>query len=432
MSSATWRGLDARSRPRPTEPVAALGSVASLVLVVSSSRSGSSLLLDLLQRHCEAAYVRGECAPFMRLAGLAHPESAMASDALLASHASRDRVRALGEAIGRECGWPLRNLPADRVESFAEDLWWRLGLQWPEVDFDRGVVRRALGRALNEVGWSPDRRLDLPSLHIALLRSLRARYDVIDPRRYDIERDAVKRAFPDLAGAVTAPPEVVEEPPFILAGAWVHASERDLEHRPLVLKSPSHAYRLAFWEAVLPAEQPRYLHLVRNPAAAINGLMDGWLSDGFHSHRPAARLDIDGYSDAWWKFDLPPGWEAYTEAELSDVCAFQWKAAHSAILDHLGADAHDDCGDRYLRVRFEDLQRGRAGRREVLETVADWMGVRLAPAEADDPRPQMATASPVPWRWRDRRASIEPIVRRPDIRALAAELGYAGPPDQWP
>jgi hypothetical protein len=153
--------------PQGAARVPVLGTVTSLVLVVSSSRSGSSLLLDLLQRHCQAAYLRGECAPFMRLSGLAYPDSAMASDELLASHASPNRIRALGESIARECGWPLPTLSAEQLASFSEDLWWRLSVQWPEADFNRDLVRRSLERALRQMDWSSGDRLDLPAFYIA-------------------------------------------------------------------------------------------------------------------------------------------------------------------------------------------------------------------------------------------------------------------------
>jgi hypothetical protein len=134
----------------------------------------------------------------------------------------------------------------------------------------------------------------------------------------------------------------------------------------------------------------------------------------------------------WWKFDLPPGWQAYTDAELSSVCAFQWKAADSAILDHLGVGAQDDGSNRYLRVHFEDLVRGGARRRQVLESVASWMGVRFTETGPDEARLQMVTAPPSAGRWRKRRASIAPILRRPDIRGLAAALGYSAPSGEWP
>ena len=82
------------------------------------------------------------------------------------------------------------------------------------------------------------------------------------------------------------------------------------------------------------------LHLIRDPVASVTGLMSGWLHHGFHKHRlPDGALAIERYTlpdrpwtTAWWKFDLPPGWDRYTHRSLEEVCAFQWISANEHIL----------------------------------------------------------------------------------------------------
>ena len=66
----------------------------------------------------------------------------------------------------------------------------------------------------------------------------------------------------------------------------------------------------------------------------------GWLHHGFHKHRlPGGSLGIERYTRpdrpwtaAWWKFDLPPGFDRYTHRPLQEVCALQWLSANEHIL----------------------------------------------------------------------------------------------------
>lgn len=87
-----------------------------------------------------------------------------------------------------------------------------------------------------------------------------------------------------------------------------------------MIKTPGNAYRLGFLRAAFPNARLRVLHLTRNPAASVNGLVDGWLHHGFHAYRLDEPLRITGYADVrpadrhWWKFDLPPSWPEYTAA----------------------------------------------------------------------------------------------------------------------
>jgi hypothetical protein len=115
--------------------------------------------------------------------------------------------------------------------------------------------------------------------------------------------------------------------------------DRDDEVQRMILgQSPSNAYRLDFLRALFPNAEITVLHLVREPAASVTGLMSGWLHHGFHKHRlPDGALDIEGYTRpdqtvAWWKFDLPPHWQHYMHRPLEEVCAFQWISANEHIL----------------------------------------------------------------------------------------------------
>src|SRR5690606_12931056 len=170
----------------------------------------------------------------------------------------------------------------------------------------------------------------------------------------------------------------------------------DLRTRTLVLTTPRSSFRLGFLRDLLPTARLRVLHLVRNPAAAVNGLVDGWRHHGFFTCPVPAPLAIEGYSDQvpggdrWWCFDLPPDWAAWTDRPLPEVCANQWTASHLAALAGtavLGLDRH--------QLRFEDLVGPPERRARAVGDLAEWLGVdraALAATAAADLPVVMATA----------------------------------------
>ena len=166
----------------------------------------------------------------------------------------------------------------------------------------------------------------------------------------------------------------------------------------------------------------KVLHLTRYPAAAVNGLIDGWHHHGFFSHRLEQPVDITDYSDRypqwgphWWKFDLPPGWQHFTKQSLTEVCAFQWKSAHHHILQDLNKHPDTD----YMRVAFEDLLQ--TDNQDVCARIADWLGVSKI-GNCHTMPPIMATSPPAHNRWRERAAMIQPVLERTGCYALAEEL----------
>jgi hypothetical protein len=107
-----------------------------------------------------------------------------------------------------------------------------------------------------------------------------------------------------------------------------------------MLKSPSNAYRLDFLRALFPNAKITIIHMIRDPASSVTGLMSGWRHHGFFKHRVGpGMLEIEGFvrpdqpwTTEWWKFDLPPGWTEYTHRPLEEVCRFQWVSANEHIL----------------------------------------------------------------------------------------------------
>jgi hypothetical protein len=410
--------------------------VRRLVVVVSSSRGGSSMLTELLRNSRDLIHLRAEFNPFLRIAGLDHPASGTGSDALDAGHVGRlaPAARAvLDRELALDAGTPATTI--DDAAEFELDAAWRFFIQWPQLELSAdewlAVARTALHRVRERHGWAADELPDAAAFQIELIEQLRGRGLPVSSSYYDLPEHLLEFA-PHAAGPPG--PVLIEEPPFVLPRPWRRATAADLASRVLVIKAPSNAYRLDFLRALFPNARVQILHLTRNPAAAVNGLYDGWQYPGFHAHRMAAPLRIEGYAEHsveeqhWWKFDLPPGWEELIGRPLTEVCAFQWRSCHEAIL---ADDAHASAD--YQRVRFEDVIRGAGSRARVIGRVADWLGVpfdgELARTTHRGIGPVVATSPPFPRRWRRRAAMIRPCLDK-RVLTTAEELGY-GSENDW-
>lgn len=363
------------------------------VLILSSSRGGSTIFTEFLRRHPGLVHLPGEINPLLRLANLGYPQSGTGSDALGAGQATGPNAEKLRMLLEAQCGGYGEISPEQMVADVQERLSW----QWPHRQVPRAQVEAAVQQA-----WPHQKDFERFTLEIVNALGL-------DAGLYDLPQ----RGEPPLPH-----PDILEEPPFILFAPWQRR-----QTGPLIIKTPSNAYRLPFFQRFFAPEPLRILHLTRNPGAAINGLMDGWLFHGFHSHA-LEKLQIHGYServpggDRWWKFDLPPGWENFVEGRsLTEVCAFQWTRAQQAICAWPSVDRHT--------VRFEDFLRDPL---QVMAGVCTWLDV---PFTADFQAvlqaglaPRMATARPRQRRWFDRHRELEPVLALPELQDLAAELGY--------
>ena len=400
--------------------------VAEIVLVVTSSRGGSSLLMKALQDHCDCLTLQGECTPYLRKAGLSFPTSGSGSDSLSAAHVSAEKRRFLEATLLRDLGTACTTWEHLDVCAFKQQVGWRLSVQWPELTLQQDDINAAVDRSITLSKSDDSAGIALECLQTHLIRELAG----VDPRirttAYDHDVITGRAAPTD-----EPPAEVVEEPPFVIPRPWRAASDSDLSRRSVILKSPSSAYRLEFWRRLLPDARFRILHLVRNPAASINGLYDAWLFNGFYSHRVGG-LKIQGYSHLpggreWWKLDLPPGWHDYRTAPLERICAFQWYSAHRHVLDYISRDGSTE--DSYAMVNLESFV-DKATRSSTLKSIAEWLGVQCDLGGVEKLPRVMATAAPRPGRWMDRQGLIESVLDD-GILELARALGYSGTPARW-
>lgn len=399
--------------------------VSEVIVLASSSRGGSSVLAETLRACPRLISLQGEITPLLRAAGITRHDSPTHSDELL--DCSDEQARRVEAQLRFDISGPRGHLGDPSVfELLTDRLVWRLTAQWPSAEFSREAIRHAMDLALRRLGkgldasaWSLD---DLRSFHLGVLDGLIDAGYPVDPRLYDLQRGS--------AGLPRIEQGLIEEPPFITIWPATPIAWDVLATKPLVIKSPSSAFRIGLLRRLFPCARIRLLHLVRNPQASVAGLVDGWLHAGFHSHYLPGCLSIEGYSDVlppeagandWWKFDLPPGWEEYRNRHLTDVAAFQWEQAHRYIL----RDCRAACSD-YIRVRFEDLLEC-SGSTEATDRLGRWLGLEhpqsLSRALRNLPL-VMATRGTQRRKTRRHSDRIEGLRHSPGLVELGDRFGY--------
>lgn len=400
-------------------------SFSDIVVVASSSRGGSSFFAEVLRNHPDLLHFPAEINPYLMVARLGFPLNGSDSDALGAEHAAdADSLRKM--LLSEAGNYVTGGLPEDWGSCFSGDLYARLSLQWPDVQFSRDEIKQAFQLAVDAAG-GVENGFPTQDFHARFLCALRGNHPEINPYYYDINRELIRELAPELPAPGGPPTErLLEEVPFVTIAPW---DRHGALSRPLIIKTPSNCYRLEFLKALFPQARFRVLHLTRNPLSSVNGLCRGWMHHGFFSHRVEERLDIEGYSETgpwgrhWWNFDLPPGWREWTQRPLADVCGFQWSSAHQATLDFL--ERHPEV--ERITIRFEDLIRDEASRRGTLARALDWLGVDLAPLEtiaSNGLPPVMQTDRPSKGRWKRHVDKLKPVMENQRVWRTAERLGY--------
>lgn len=407
--------------------------ISTVAVILSSSRSGSSLLAELLKQTPQLLALQGEHVPFYKLNGYSLSTSGLESDRIAPStlshfqEISRDFISEIGVASKRR-----------DFRHFARAVVLRLILQWPHFELSAqewlsyvDIVHRRLLSMGTE--WNINR------FFLELCNLLCARGYDMNPYYYDLPKQVLQHscsAYPPPQGP-PHPDFCLEEPPFILVRPRAYPTEDEIRRKPLLLKASVDAYCLPFLRRLFPHAQFRVIHLTRNAAACINGLYDGWLDRGFFSHnvKHLSELCIAGYSDVyewgkyWWKYDLPPGWKKVIGDPLEYVCAFQWYYAHTSIFEDISAQ-HDI---EVMNVKFEQIISSPQERWCVMQRIVEFLGI-----EFDRPLRSivtnlpvvMATATPCKQRWHARREQLLPVVTQKHIVALSHELGYSSD-EEW-
>lgn len=393
--------------------------VRRVAVILSSSRSGSSLIKHVLAQHPGIASLDGEMEPYL---ALTHNGFGIRSDSdAVGALAQPDK---LADNIFAELSVASTVLPP--LEQLQDRWRRRLLLQFPLLFVDP-LQRRQLDDALDQTLQSFRQDEDSALQHKILSSVFRDQ-----PWRmnfYDGQPQSLLRDFGLGPSGYYNEQLKIEEPPFVLPRSYRRQfTIDDAADKILLFKSPSDAYRIGMHEQLFPNADIQYIHLSRGYAQSVNGLIDGWLSPkGFFAHdmaRAGAALHIGGYSDAtpfgrrWWKFDLPPNWRQFIQSDLGDVCLNQWLAANQAILAS---------GVPALRVGFEAFMDNPAAQ---LRRIGDLLGLSDLSLPAQLPV-TMATEAPGALRWRKREQALLDMGRRPPVRAMMEQLGYTMNPESW-
>jgi hypothetical protein len=401
--------------------------VRDLVVVCSSSRGGSSLFGELLRASPDLLTFSAEINPHVTIPVLGMGPDLIADPSpVCAAGPGRD---VLAAELALDLGRQQQALTWDGVDDLADHTAWRLTMQWPDQDIDPLAVHSWVVTALraleSEGAWSSGGALPREAFFLALLPMVCAAHPGVDPRRYDLD---VAHLDGSPAGPHANP--VVEMAPFVLPRAWQRATPAEARSMPVVVTTPRNAFRLPLLASVFRNARVRVVHLTRNPAASVNGLRDGWLHHGFFTCDVGFDMSIEGHTwPRWWCYDMPPDWRAWTSASLVDVCAFQWRAAHTCAQ----AAAEAMSLQRYA-VRFEDVIGDSDRRSTTLTELAEWIGVDAEPivAAAQGSLPVvMPTEAPRPARWRRNADLLEPVLRDEQTLDVAAGLGYGRDAANW-
>ncbi len=136
---------------------------------------------------------------------------------------------------------------------------------------------------------------------------------------------------------------------------WIFKRESDGKPRAyrIIDKTPPNCFRVEYLAKLYP--DAKFIYITRDGLDNTSSLMNAWRSKQKFQFRYRKYLEeylnIEGYQSDVWKFAMPPGWEAYRDKPLVEVCAFQWLKTHEYALNSLSKLPPE----RVIRFQFEDL-----------------------------------------------------------------------------
>lgn len=387
--------------------------VKNVVVILSSPRSGSSLLHKLLSMHPCVAALDGEIEPLLSLTsnGFGYNSTSDVIDQIANEHALINNII---DGLTTSCEYlPNFTTLCRRWEK-------RLLLQFPEMFSTPDGYETLLERlriSMQDIINIGIRNEELSQRQV-LQQLFGASGELIE--FYDgFARLNTKHLFNKLK---------LEEPPFITPAIYRRElTLADMQTKTLLFKTTADAYRVGLYGQLFPNAKIRFIHLTRGYAQTTNGLIDGWLSrTGFFSHNmksAGVQLQIDGYSNVvefggdWWKFELPPNWFEFISAPLERVCLNQWVSAHNAILQSNVST---------IRIAFEDLCNIPTN---TVQKITDYL--ELEPMAVLSLPVVMAINTPKPRRWLKRATQLIRLGKLPHIEKTMNELGYKMDPETW-
>jgi hypothetical protein len=430
-----------------------LSHVNKVVFLLSSSRGGSSVTIDILKQQAKGSEgsgkkifcLPGESRPYFELSELTSPFKDCLSDRLDSRH-TRDSVKtsALLTELSSEVGYP-ESRTRDLL-GFAITVYGRLSLQWPNINFgSAGNAISKIHEAIKKVSSTLEGNstyTDSDTSRENLMYAIKELFSEIDLRFYDNLNN--KNAFVEFSH-IPSYDYFIEEPPFIVPSPWHFVRRSELSQGILLMKDASDPWRIPFWQEILKKHSISWIHLTRNAPESINGLCDGWkFPYGYLGTRSPMQLKVRGYTNS-----TQPWTEWYTKYSTSDhiwelllsgktidleyIAAIQWADAHRAIIDLVGnepsyyklASDQDPSKFGFEWLRSEPV--------EAVTKICNKLDLELTPslinaAESIEERRVQVTpgtdAKSDRWRAVKNYNLIRAYVQEQNIIEVSQELGY--------
>ncbi|MBD2510907.1 hypothetical protein H6G91_27235 [Nostoc muscorum FACHB-395] len=411
-----------------------LKDVSKVVVILSSPRSGSSLLFHLLSQTEQLLSLNGEHTAYYKLNGYSFPFKNFQSDFLgITSIKSEEFDNFSRDFISDVCVGSEKVISGrEDLKEFIQLLVLRLPMQWPQLALSAQQYYWHIEECCREY-FQENSKWDSSIIFIKILKSLSIFYPDFNHFYYDLQLSLLKSYFPNIS-CPEAPPNpyfCIEEPPFIVIKPRRRPTPEEISSKSWLLKASIDGFRLSLLKQLFPNAEFKIIHLTRFAATSINGLYDGWRHRGFFSHNleRIANLAIPGYSDVfdwgkhWWSYELPPQWKEVINQPLEYVCGLQWSSPHQVILESLEQEKVTNI----LRVQFEDILSSSQQRLQTIGRILEFMGIEEDDAlkkVVDKMQPVMCSVPANETRWLNQKALILPVINQESIRQLTNELGY--------
>jgi hypothetical protein len=374
--------------------------VKNIVVILSASRSGSSLIFKALTTSNKVIAPAGEHEPWMFLSKNKYPfiKSDLASQLnnadILLKLLRNDLLVRQNKVEAKEIFSILKNRFAIRGEFFQQELLRDYENNYKYKNIDKTELNKIISSIIAKAS---EYETALSNIH---------------------------------SGSYFA----VENPPYIKQPLARRFLRKELSRSTLLFKSPCDAYRNGMYEHLFPNAKIIYVHLTRGIVQTVNGLIDGWTKNpmdfisnhvGIEHHE----LKIIGYnqkpiSNVFWCFDLFDDWWQYKEKTLVEVCVKQWLSAQAAIRNyHLNSSC---------RLAFEEFYSNKAGFIKKLEKIT-----KIKIKRFDWNTMVMQTDKPSAYRWIKRQEVFSDLQKylKKDLYEQAVDmqirLGYSLDESTW-
>lgn len=117
-------------------------------------------------------------------------------------------------------------------------------------------------------------------------------------------------------------------------------------------KNNQHGLAVSYLYSLFP--DATFIYLKRNPGDTLNSMIQGW---GMPERNATWAVDlpdrvaVDQGRYTKWCFFLADGWRNYINASVEDVCAFQYRSIHSAILEA----KKNIPSSQWIEIFYEDI-----------------------------------------------------------------------------